>query len=151
MIYKNRDLTLDEKRIVRYVKDDNLRDYNNAPEKADPRMYLMNLLFYTFRWTDAEIASLLNRERTTITNGRKKAFERESIKEKTFISNTHVLRFMFPDCKLKKDKNFKKKDNRSSFTCKLTKSRTKKLQNLKKEHGLYNYNDAVVLLIDKYL
>lgn len=150
-LYKNRSLSLEEKRVIRYVKQAELQNPDNSPEKSDPRMYLMNLLYYTFGWTDEEIGSLLKRDRTTITSGRKKASLREKIEDKLFIGNTHVLRFMFPDCKIQITKNSKIQDERYSFVCKLTKSRISKLNKLKNDNSLYNYNDAITILIDKYL
>ena len=149
MEYKN--LSLEEKRIVQYIKQNSLQEENNSPEKSDPRMYVMNLLYYTFCWTDEKIAFLLNRNRSTITTGRKKAFEREKMNDKLFINNTHVVRFMFPDCNLSTSKSIKIKDIRYTFYCKLSKSRIRKLNKFKKEQMLYNYNDTVNALIDKFL
>lgn len=141
-------LSLEERRIIKYVEDSNLRDKDNSPSKSDPRMYIMNILFYRFHWTDDEVAKLIHRTRTAVTTGRKKAAMREKMEDRIFYANTDSLRFLFPSLKVGLTKS---SNHKISFICKITRLRERRVERFKEEHGLIDHSDAISLLIDKYL
>jgi len=88
-------MTDDEKLILHIIKKKGLDKKGQKRIHADRRHYLMALLYYKYYWTEADIATVIGRDRSNVSNSKTKAYYYQENYDYQFSRTTMIYKAYF--------------------------------------------------------
>jgi len=84
----------EEEKIVNYIKINQFNKKTRKRKVLDPRNFLINILYHKYGWTESDISSLVNRQRSNISHCKNDCYYLWN--DPSFITNTQNVRNEFP-------------------------------------------------------
>lgn len=141
------------KEIVYHIKSHKLDAKNRKREIIDRRSYLIGYLYHCFLLSEDYIASLFNKDRSTVNFHKNKIYD--LMTDELFLRNTLVERQLFP---LSEETigtlltiKQKAKINNGIFSVKLNQDQLLKLNKFIVDNQITDFNKIVAELINKFL
>lgn len=142
-IGENEDFT--EKEVVDYVIKNSFDNLPNGKQSnLDPRNLLINILYHNFYWTEEQLATLFNKERSTMTHSKNKAFELWG--DESFAKHTENVRNTFPSWIPPNPDNYVNRDRRVIMH--LSRREYEVLENVRRQ---LNMKDASIARVARFM
>lgn len=82
--------------ILNYWRNTKPAERTRVRKVLDPRNYILALLHYKFNFTEIELESIMDMDRSTVNHAKKHPYNLIKVAEATFMRNTAEVRELFP-------------------------------------------------------
>lgn len=134
-----------EQDLVDYIKEERLDRKLRKREIIDPRNYIINILYYKFKWSELRISIVLDKNRSSISLAKNSAFFLAA--DPAFLRNTIEVREKFPWTPQEPDKLAQTFKKRRSLVVFLDDQEVEKVENVRKQLGVRTLGTAIKYLI----
>lgn len=143
--------------LLNYVeKNPRLKSKTRERKIIDPRNYIICILYYEFKWSEAKLGVYFNRHHSSINHCKWTPIDLRN--DEIFIKNTQDVRHLFPYAFpteiplefVKSRGEYKKLTRKHSITVQLNEAMYQKVKMYQRSNEITKINSAILRMISEY-